>query len=219
MYFFRTQLQSAADAAALAGAVGLGNGEKAAAANDVTDYLAKDSVGGTQATLDSSRAGTWDGTFHAGNWTDANANAVQVHVSYQASYSFARVFGKTTQTLHANAVAVHGSVGKQSCVRPWAVSYQSLLDQLKKGYTIGHDLTAADVLDLQAATVADEVTMNAAGTDGVPHQMRSVRMGPAEYGTAPFPGSPNSPNANDYRMRSSRIARRSTRSSAAEGSA
>lgn len=199
MYLLRAQLQSAADAAALAGAVGLANGEANAAQSSVTTFNRANKVGDSTNTLSTMTAGTWDGTFHAGNWTDASANTVQVTVQYPGAYMFARAFGKTTQMLHATAIAVAGSVGTSHCVRPWAVPYRDLLDHINSSFPITHDLTAAEVSSLRNATLADTLELNQSGTDGAPHQMRSVSFPPLEFASSPYQGNPNSPSANTYR--------------------
>ena len=74
-----------------------------------------------------------------------------------------------------------------------------LLDQLGTGQTVTHDLTPAEVNQLRTATISNQIMMNSEGTDGAPHQARAVRLGPGEYGTAPYDGAPNSPSASVYR--------------------
>jgi Flp pilus assembly protein TadG len=201
MYLFRTQLQRTADASALAGAIGLGKGEGTNAQTSITNQNHLNKVGDSTNTLVTMTAGTWDGTFHAGNWTDATANAVRVTVQYPGKYSFGRFFGKTTQMLHASAVAVHGSSPTSNCVRPWAVPYRDLLDHLPGGTTfpITHELTAAEVATLANATIADVIELNQSGTDGAPHQMRAVSFPPLEYASSPYQGNPDPPSANVYR--------------------
>jgi Flp pilus assembly protein TadG len=201
MYLFRAQLQSAADASALAGAVGLGKGEGVDAQSAVTTQNHLNRVGDSTNTIETVTAGTWDGTFHAGDWTDEGANAVRVTVRYPGAYVFGRMFGKTTQMLHATAVAVHGSSPTSTCVRPWAVPYRDLLDHLPGGtaFPITHELTPAEVALLANATTADVVELNQSGTDGAPHQMRAVSFPPLEFASAPYQGAPDPPSANVYR--------------------
>ena len=199
MYLFRAQLQSAADAAALAGAVGLAKGEANAAQASVTAFNRANKVGDSINTLATMTAGTWDGTFHAGNWTDATANTVQVTVQYPGSYMFARVFGKTTQMLHASAIAVSGSVGTSHCVRPWVVPYRDLLDHIDPTLPITHELTASEVSTLRNATLTDTLELNQSGTDGAPHQMRSVSFPPREFASSPYQGTPDPPSASVYK--------------------
>ena len=199
MYLFRAQLQNAADASALAGAVGLGKGEGNDAQNAVSSHNHMNRVGDSTNTVATMTAGTWDGTFHAGDWTDAGANAVRVTVQYPGPYLFGRFFGKTMQMLHASAVAVHGSAPTSKCVRPWAVPYRDLLDHLDPNLPITHALTAAEVTTLSNATLADVLELNQSGTDGAPHQMRAVAFPPKEFASSPYQGNPSSPSANTYR--------------------
>jgi len=206
MQSYRTQLRRAADAAALAGAVGVAMALGVQARDSAVIYASRNPVGGSTATLAAADVhvgkwvgGAWQETTTPDDWTDPAANAVKVTTRFTGTYTFARLSGFTTKNLTGFAVAVHGSVGKLGCVRPWAVPYQSLLDQLGTGQTVTHELTTADVEQLRNATSLNSLELNQAGTDGAPHQARAVRMGPTEYGVAPYAGSPNSPNANDYR--------------------
>jgi hypothetical protein len=63
-------------------------------------------------------------------YTAANANAIRVVGRYPANYTFGRVFGATVSTLVDTTVAALGGVGVQDCLKPWAVSYQTLLQSL-----------------------------------------------------------------------------------------
>src|SRR6185437_102648 len=78
--------------------------------------------------------GTWDfatNTFTPlASWTDPALNAVRTTPTYLARYTLARVFGVTTKTVQARAVAALGFVSNSSCLRPWSVSYQTLLDKV-----------------------------------------------------------------------------------------
>lgn len=197
MYEYRNQLQASADAAALAGAVGLGNRDGVVARDSAMAFNHRNRVGDSTNTLatNDAIAGTWHGsTFYARNWPDDSVYAVQVTTRYPAQYLFGRAAGFTSKTLTATAVAVHGSSPRLGCVRPWAVPYQSLLDQLGHGYTVAHDLTQADVAQLAAATSANQLILNQPGTgEGAPHQMRAVELPAAEYsdGTAGSPWNPS----------------------------
>jgi len=204
MYSYRGQLQRTADATALAGSIALATGAGTGSADTAVHYAALNNVGTSTTSLANGDVvpGTWTqggGFVATGSWTSGDPFAVKTTTRYGGNYVFARLFGFNTKNLTATAVAVRGSVGTAGCVRPWAVSYQSLLDQLGTRQTITHELTAAEVDQLRTATTADEITMNSEGSDGAPHQARAVRLGPGEYASTPYDGSPNSPSANEYR--------------------
>lgn len=205
MYAYRGQLTRTADATALAGVIALGNGAGVGSVDTARHYAFLNPVGTNTATLANAdvEPGTWNGTTFtptSSDWTTGNPFAVRTTTRYTGLYSpFARYFGFNSKNLTATAVAVRGSVATETCVRPWAVSYQSLLDQLGGALPITHDLTAADVAQLHNATVANNITMNATGTDGAPRQSRAIQLGPGEYATAQFNGSPNGPSAAVYR--------------------
>jgi Flp pilus assembly protein TadG len=205
MYSYRGQLQRTADATALAGAVALGGGAGAASADTAIHYAALNTVGTSTTTLSNGDVvpGTWTqggGFVATGSWTSGGPFAVKTTTRYGGTYVFARLFGFTSKSLTASAVAVRGSVGSIGCVRPWAVPYQDLLDKLGGGFSAtSHDLTAAEVTQLAAMTLSDTVELNQSGTDGAPHQMRAIRIPPQEYAASPYAGSPSNPSASVYR--------------------
>ena len=203
-YVRRGELSSAADATALAGVVALGGGAAAGSVDTALHYADLNRVSGTVSLAAADvLPGTWTaggGFVGTGSWTTGGPFAVKTTTRYTLAYIFARLFGFSTKNLTCVAVAVRGSVGSEGCVRPWAVSYQSLLDQIGGGFSaLTHDLTAAEVATLKAATIANAVVMNQGDVDGAPGQMRSVQIPPGEYGAAPYQGIPTSPSASVYR--------------------
>jgi Flp pilus assembly protein TadG len=199
MYMYHAQLRSAADASALAGVVTLANGHGTTAADSAVKFDALNRVGDSTNTLVSTDVvpGTWDGTFHPAplGWTDPTANAVKTTTHYTGTYTFGRVFGFSSKMLTAVAVAVHGSVGKSPCTRPWAVPYRSLLDQLGTGQDSSYNLTPADVIQLSGAVtgVHPIQTLNYSDSTGAaPHQMRAVELPPAQYANG-LAGDPQVP--------------------------
>ena len=51
-------------------------------------------------------------------------------VNFTGTYNFGRFFGFNTRVLYDTAVAIRGSVNTSTCIRPWAIPYQALLDVL-----------------------------------------------------------------------------------------
>jgi Flp pilus assembly protein TadG len=207
LYLYRGQLQNAADASALAGAISLAKGGTTSSVDSAIAYDSRNRVGGLTTTLAAGDVvpGTWTraGGFvsTAGDWTTGNPFAVKTTTRYTSNYSiFARYLGFTSKALTATAVAVHGSVGAADCVRPWAVPYQDMLDALPGGHSAStYDLTTADVALLAAMGPGNAIELNEPGSgEGAPHQMRAVELPAGEYadGTA---GSPWGNSGKQYR--------------------
>ena len=129
MELMRNQLQTAADAAALAGAVQLTKTPK-------TDYLVKaKSVGQANPLFDESvvvpddavEVGMWNPdlrVFEDNGNNPTTANAVRVTLQHDASYLIANRLGWAVKPVGAQAVAWAGpSVGKTDCMKPWALWY------------------------------------------------------------------------------------------------
>src|SRR6185312_694700 len=111
--------------------------------------------------------GSWDfatNTFvPLASWTDPALNAVRVTANYPGQYTFARIFGTTGKLVQARAVAALGFVGTTDCLRPWAVSYQTILDALYPPAGTkdpSYDLTAQDIQTLAGLSYpADSITL------------------------------------------------------------
>lgn len=166
MYLFRAQVHSSADAAALAGAIRLGQRQFTGAADTAVNFGQLNLVDNTTPTIATTNIepGTWNystRTFSpqaSALWSDTLNNAVRATSTYNASYGFGRFFGMTTRARTAVSVAAVGTVGSTDCVRPWAIPYQVMLDELfgagvQSANT--YQLTASDVARLSALTLAD----------------------------------------------------------------
>jgi len=134
--------------------------------------------------------------FTQTSWA-AGSYAVQVTTRYNASFGFAKIFGLTNRTITATAVAVAGGATSSSCVRPWAIPYQAMLDVL---YSPGsksaatYDLTTADIARLAVMTSASNPVTLKVGTGSnytANGQFWAVQLPPGEYanGTAGSPWS------------------------------
>jgi Flp pilus assembly protein TadG len=157
LYLMRAQLQTTADAAAIAAIVEVNVKRPTNATAVAISYAAKNLVERQTPSITAGgvEPGSWNyatNTFTPlASWTDPALVAVRVTATYPGVYTFARVFGVTTKTVTARAIGAVGYVGTTSCLRPWAVSYQTLLDALYPPAgtkTPAYNLTAQDIQTL-----------------------------------------------------------------------
>jgi Flp pilus assembly protein TadG len=169
LYVMRAQLQTTADATAIAGIVEVKDKRPTNAPTAALAYAPLNQVERQTPTLTAGNVegGKWDfatNTFTPlASWTDPALNAVRTTPTYQATYSLARVFGVTTRTVQARAVAALGFVGTSDCLRPWAVSYQTILNSLYPpagSKDPSYNLTAQDIQTLTGMSYpADSITL------------------------------------------------------------
>lgn len=209
MYLFRTQLHTASDAAAMAGALRLMNGDRGGARDTAIAYGTSHLVEASTAQMAAADVipGTWNwasGTFTpaaSGNWYAAGNNAVEATARYQAAFTFGRFFGQSTRNRSATSIAAIGSVGITDCVRPWAIPYASLLAILYPAATppVTYNLTTADVATLAGLTQASEILLKVGDASGspAPGNFYGVREPPVRYASGAS-GNPWS-GANRYR--------------------
>ena len=183
---FRNELQTSADAAALAGAIQLSGGT-----NDPTLYanIARQYAWTNPALLDSVdvdlvERGHWNdslGVFDD-SLTAAGAgnplNAVRVIVSHDAtslwSYGF---LGTSLFKVRARAIAwADAGVTNTACIKPWAIPYQALLSRVNahlnienNATTLARDFTAEDRAVLETMDVDERTFSLKVG----PHQLGS----------------------------------------------
>jgi hypothetical protein len=97
--------------------------------------------------------GQWNAQTQTFNAGAANPCAVRATARHPTTYTLARVFGVTTNTVQTVSVAALGYASESDCLRPWAVSYQDMLNKLYPpagSKPPSYDLTAADIGRLQA---------------------------------------------------------------------
>ena len=158
----RNQLQTAADAAALAGAVQLIRTPKA-------DYLAQAKSVGQSNPLFNEKVEVPEDAVEVGRWnpetrtfastnSPTTADAVRVTLRHQSSYLIANVLGWAAKPVGAEAVAWAGpSVSKTMCMKPWALWLGQLMQKinLKQTGSTGDPnraLTPEDLLTLREMT-------------------------------------------------------------------
>jgi Flp pilus assembly protein TadG len=209
MYAIRSEVHAAADAAALAGvsewavkgALPEGKDSARLEAQAFAVRFKADTVTLSLADADIS-LGHWappSGALSSFTTPAADTNAVKVTIRYNASFSFGRFLGFTAHQVTATAIAVHGSVGSTRCMRPLAIPYQSLLDQL---FGVGvkdtsYTLTTSDIAALNQLSTANPIALKL-GSPGAPNlngQFYAVDLPPGEYadGTAGTPDNGGQP--------------------------
>ena len=150
-YAFKTQLKTVTDAAALAGAIEMieafsaGTAANEAPQTAALGYVPINTLEGIQTAYSADSnvdAVAWDFDNRAidvskgsngsldDNYDSPDANAIRVVARYTMNTTFGRIFGVTDWTLVDTTIAALGSVGPQDCLKPWAVSYQTLLQSL-----------------------------------------------------------------------------------------
>jgi Flp pilus assembly protein TadG len=195
-YAYRTQMQTTADAASLAGALEVARSSPATAPDTALHYVALDSVDGGAPTVprDSIQPVIWDfsngsHTIAAG-WTAAGVNAVRVSVTHAAPYTFGAVWQTGSATLHTTAIAAVGFVGATNCLKPWAVSYQTLLNALYPpagSKPVSYNLTAADIQTLSREGPANKLSLLLGNTNPVtPGNIAAVQVDSPWSGNAAY---------------------------------
>ncbi len=179
-YASRTQVKTVADAAAMAGAIklmtaaGRANGQPE---TEAINYAPLNTVeGGHTATVTDAdvEAVQWDFNTRTvvarfGNdYTAAGVNAIEVTARYSMPTTFGRVFNVTQIPIRERTVAALGGVGTQNCLRPWAVHYRALLNQLDAAFPLpgggtrpnSYNLTQADINFLSSNNVLTTFLQN-----------------------------------------------------------
>ncbi len=201
----RAEVQSAADAAALAGIEEFSATSLAdSALNEAQVFAAKFQADTSHLSLRAAdfALGFWDGTaFSPGG---ADTNAARVTVRYDGRYTFAPLLGIASHQSSATSVAVgsNKTVTKSTCIAPAVISYQQLVDQLGGGKTTADSLTASDIAKLSQATASDAVALTIPNGTKVSSvdagAFYQVNVPPSETADGTIQSS-GPPSASDYR--------------------
>lgn len=197
LYVMRVQLQTTADAAAIAGIVEVNNTRPTNATAVALQYVPKNLVEQTSATVTAAdvEPGSWNFATNAftklGSWTDPAVAAVRVTARYPGAYTFARIFGATGQTVSARAVGAIGYVSTTDCLKPWAVSYQTMLDALYPPAGTknpSYNLTPQDIQTLSGmSSPANQLTLlNGTKNPLTPGNIAQVQVGNPWNGNAAY---------------------------------
>src|SRR6185437_3754757 len=110
LYVMRAELQTTADASAIAGIVEVKNKRPINAVPVALQYKPLNTVERQVAAMNPGdvEGGSWDFTTNTFTplalWTDPSLNAVRVTATYPGLYTFARIFGTTGKLVQARAV-------------------------------------------------------------------------------------------------------------------
>jgi Flp pilus assembly protein TadG len=157
LFMMRNQLQTAADAAAMAGAIQLLHNPANAAAQ-VREYAITNTVldAGVQSPPDADiEYGLWKDSLHTFDAaTLTTADAVRVKLRAPSSYLFMGVLGASAVEVSASATGwARAPVGVLTeCVKPFALPYEVLMNRLGSN-DLHRDLTEEDMLRLRQMTV------------------------------------------------------------------
>jgi hypothetical protein len=148
LYVLRTELQTAADAAALAGAIRL-NGDWAQAEASARGVALANGSPADSFKIDEVRFGIWkpeDRTFHAGAELDT-ADAAQVVVSRTTTYLFGRLISDGPVRVTARATAWAGAPAfRADCVKPWFILHHDFMKAISEPH---RNLTNDDLRKLR----------------------------------------------------------------------
>lgn len=129
IWAMRNELQTSADAGALAGAIQLTPPFDADFASDsATSYARRNRVLGDFPEVDEIQLGAWDDD--AASFTNGGTptNAVRVVVSHPTSGLIMGILGISAPRVHANAIAwANAPVPAANCVKPWSIPYVTLM--------------------------------------------------------------------------------------------
>lgn len=146
MQYMRNELQTAADAAALAGAVQLLRTPKTDAVTKAKQYGQSNPLFDTTVVVRDSEVvyGNWDKTTRTftGGASPFTADAIQVTVHATPSYLVANILGWRRKPVAARSVAWAGpSVSKTTCMKPWALWYGLLMQKINAYRNLPDDPT------------------------------------------------------------------------------
>ena len=155
----KNELQTATDAAALAGAVQLL--EDSSTALDTAEvYALRNRV--EQSSVDSVQAqpGVWHPAERYFELAGPPWNAIRVTAKHALPLSLARVFGDSTVTITTSAVAWSSApIAETGCAKPIAVPYGRLLEVLGYPSWTNMDLTDDDIRNLREMDPKPDVSL------------------------------------------------------------
>jgi hypothetical protein len=190
----RNGMQTVVDAAALAGALQLlvvpGKAVDTAIAWGNRNLVMRDTMVLARSNI---TYGQWNDTTHtftpmAGSDTAAQ-NAIQVLATQSAPYLMARLFGFSSRTMPAKAIAWDGAPVQTTsdCVKPFSMPYKLLAGRLQPGGDSTRTLTQADIDHLNRLTAGgfarDSLSFNLKNGSG------SSSVGPGNYLAVDLPSA------------------------------
>ncbi len=132
IWTMRNELQTAADAGALAGAIQLTPPHDTFYVTDTaTAFAQRNRVMYALPNVDSVQIGIWNDTTSAFTSGARPANAVNIVVSHPTNNLFMAMFGIAAPRVKARAIAwANAPVVEANCFKPWAIPYVTLMYRL-----------------------------------------------------------------------------------------
>jgi len=135
IWAMRNELQTSADAAALAGAVQPSTTENSYPEVDsATRYFAAaNRAMGAPVNIDMVHTGQWNDALAPNGYIDGAVppNAVKVTVSHSTSGLIMSALGIAAPNVHATAIAwADAPISTTNCIRPWAIPYEVLMGRV-----------------------------------------------------------------------------------------
>lgn len=170
MQFFRSQLRTAADAAAHSGAVILSRTQQTGGVADSAKRTGDmERVNGVSPNIQLAdvRLGDWDDDAAR---LDTNApltvDAVKVTARYNGNFMLSRWFGRSGGQLRVTSIAwTEGSVINTECLKPWAIPYSALLGSIGHNPAdVDYDLSDADIARINAGTMSSPIKISLGGS-------------------------------------------------------
>ncbi len=148
IWTMRNELQTSADAGALAGAVQLNPPHPRAAAVDTATAIAQlNRAMYDLVTVDSVQLGTWDDATSTFTLVSGSTvpNAVHVVVSHGTNKMIMGAFGIAAPRVKARATAwANAPVNNSNCIRPWSIPYVILMQKVNTARGLANTAAQSD---------------------------------------------------------------------------
>lgn len=182
LFALRAELQTAVDAAALAGAIELARGGGENARTVAIEYAGLNEAENTPVVVppDQVTFGTWDRETETFNpLPDASgADAVKVVARREVQHWLSWILNLRRSTASAGAVAWGGApIGETNCVKPWAIPYE-LLDANRDGTLEDWEIDAALGDEFRLKTASEGGTGDEIDESGIPSFFYAVVLPP-----------------------------------------
>lgn len=225
MWTVKNELQTAADAGAMAGAFQMTPMRVAANAVDSAIAFAKrNKAMADTVTVDSTILGTWNNTSRTFTAGATPANAIQVVVSRSVRGFFMGTFGVTPGRFKARAIGWGAApVGADACTKPWAIPYEVLMLAVNQyrgipstNANLNRAWTQADYTALSQMSAGQrtftlkigqnnnanngQITQTAADSTNMPGNFQAVRLGKYwDFATSSYASPAPQTGGNTYR--------------------
>ena len=227
IWTIRNELQSSADAGALAGALQLSPPRDTFTARDsAIAYAVRNRALTAVVAVDTAIKGFWDNSARTFTPLGNPTNAMKVKVSLAPTKLIMSSFGSIVPTIRASAVAwAMAPVNTAGCMKPWAIPYEILMYRINAFRGLPNTTTAdltrqfdpvADMAALTQMSTTDltfrlkiaqnsngntgQVTQGGATSTSMPGNYQAVRLGKWwDFATQAVANPSPMTGANDYR--------------------